>query len=83
MKYFCSNCGKQGNDSADYCSSCGYKFASNQTVQNAMRPEANPQCTTFTTERVPRQHKHILNDICLKDNVGNIAYLAKKKSAFS
>ena len=38
---------------------------------------------TYTTERVPGAHKHILSDICVKDSSGKVVLLAKHSYTFS
>ena len=75
----CQACGKENDDQATFCTSCGQKFPDqpSPTVQPLDQDMFGLQ---LMAERGPGAHQHVFTDIYLRNASGELLLAAKKPS---
>jgi len=85
MVKYCIHCGKANDDQAVFCMGCGQRFAdqgastpAQEMAQGPALPAQSP--SLLTAELGPGAHEHMLTDVYLRDQAGNLLLVARKKS---
>jgi len=85
MVKYCIHCGIVNEDQAVFCMGCGQRFAGQSAPPPGQQAAPSPglqgqAASVFTAELGPGAHEHMLTDVYLRDQAGNLLLVARKKS---
>jgi len=84
MSKYCTRCGKQNEDQSAFCVACGAALPEEGQGPPAGSPVESalvqPPLVTFTAEKRPLEQGHAFPDISLKDDKGDVVYVAKRRA---
>jgi len=77
----CQACGKDNDDAAAFCTSCGSSFASSGGANPSPQAPVTPDATVLEFGMSHGEHKLILGQVDFVDGTGSPAYRASRESA--